>query len=147
MPLRVTKVSCPVHGKLFSSTSLTCHLSGSLSPGNFSRTTRGHPHPHPSRHRALGCLINNQEKGKSCSCEETQPSSPRSTQSLEPIRAHGKLIRWCDCVSQPCEGVPQRTRRAGRAYLVGRLRWVLTFFFSAFYLIPYAFLSRKGQGR
>lgn len=32
------------------------------------------------------------------------------------------------------------------SYLVGRIRWVLTFFFSVFYLTPYAFLLTEGQG-
>lgn len=35
---------------------------------------------------------------------------------------------------------------AHSAYLVGCVRWVLTFFFSVFYLTPYAFLLTEGQG-
>ena len=36
-------------------------------------------------------------------------------------------------------------RLAGGSYLVGHVRWVLTFFFSVFYLTPYAFLLTEGQ--
>ena len=35
---------------------------------------------------------------------------------------------------------------AAGSYLVDRVRWVLTFFFSVFYLTPYAFLLTEGQG-
>lgn len=46
-----------------------------------------------------------------------------------------------------CTSHPQdRGTFAVSSYLVGRVRWVLTFFFSVFYLTPYAFLLTEGQG-
>lgn len=39
-----------------------------------------------------------------------------------------------------------RGTSADSSYLVRCVRWALTFFFSVFYLTPYAFLSTEGQG-
>lgn len=45
-----------------------------------------------------------------------------------------------------CTSHPQdRGTSAHSSYLVGCVRWVLTFFFSVFYLTPYAFLLTEGQ--
>lgn len=50
----------------------------SFSPGNSSRTTA----PHPSRHGALGCLINDQEKGKAVAERRPGPAAPEAHRAL-----------------------------------------------------------------
>lgn len=79
------------------------------SPDNSSRITRS---PHPSRHGALGCLINDQEKGKAVAARRPGPAVPEAhrtlSQSGRTEAGFAGLI-----VSQPCEGVPSSPGRAG----------------------------------
>lgn len=89
------------------------------------------------------CAAGGGEPGTGASRPTAQPGPG----SLQTDRAQsGRRGRDSPC-DQPAHLHPRgHSVSTGGSYLVGCVRWVLTFFFSVFYLTPYAFLLTEGQG-